>query len=169
VSALRCHGCGTPLVRRSSYGRAPKWCSSRCRKRTLYGGTCKECGAGTVGDSGPGSAPDLCGHCSASATGRANKRWTRDALLAKLREWAAIYGEPPAVPDWDPWNARFQKHDDARAARFEEGGWPHASTVIYEFGTWNAALVAAGFAPRMAHGGAGNERRKRSVRRRAAA
>jgi hypothetical protein len=41
--------------------------------------------------------------------------------------------------------------------------------VIGEFGSWNAAIAAAGFEPRAAHGGGGNQLRRRKVRERTAA
>lgn len=164
-----CQGCGTTLP--PSKGPVPrKWCSDRCRKQTLYGGTCVDCGATTNGSDGRKPEP-RCGTCSARRVGHANKVWTRDGILAAIRAWADEYGEPPAQTDWNPHHARRILHDDARARRFEDanGRWPTFKTPIREFGSWNAAIVAAGFAPRPCHGGGENARRQRSVRERQAA
>jgi hypothetical protein len=89
-------------------------------------------------------------------------------VTAKFREWAELYGGPPAGPDWDPWRAR-NLHDEARARRFEVGDWPCTSSVYEVFGSWGAAMIAAGFEPRAPHGGAGNQFRMRSMRERTAA
>lgn len=56
-----CAGCGT-AIEQLKRGRR-KWCSHRCRKRTLYGGTCKLCGAVTNGYDGPGTAAEVCRDC----------------------------------------------------------------------------------------------------------
>jgi hypothetical protein len=61
-------------------------------------------------------------------------------------------------------------HDLERAARFDsDTHWPWFSMVVRVFGSWNAAIEAAGFAPRAAHGGGGNQSRRRSVRAKAKA
>ena|ERR1700684_1969033 len=49
-----CAGCGERISPLS------KWCSERCRRTTLYGGTCEVCGARTHGNDGPARAPDRC-------------------------------------------------------------------------------------------------------------
>jgi hypothetical protein len=88
-----------------------------------------------------------------------------------MQEWAAEYGEPPAVTDWNTYTAEHAMDDSARADRFRQAGgrWPRHTTVFMEWGSWNAAIVAAGFQPRPAHGGGGNELRRRSMRAKAAA
>jgi hypothetical protein len=95
---------------------------------------------------------------------RKRKVWTREAIIRVMQEWNAVYGEPPAAADWNPWQAR-QYHDEARAVRFETESprWPSFRVVVDEFGNWNAAIIAAGFEPRAGHGGAGNEFRRRRV------
>lgn len=93
------------------------------------------------------------------------KVWTRRAIVDAIHAWAVEYGEPPAGPDWSPTAARA-KNDLPRAERFEaaSGRWPWQNTVVREFGTWNAAVSEAGFTPRAAHGGGGNEVRRREAR-----
>lgn len=81
-----------------------------------------------------------------------------------IQEWAELYGEPPAIPDWNAWQARHELGDEARAVRHEGSGWPSHTTVYYHFGSWGAALEAAGFDARPAHGGGGNQLRRRSMR-----
>lgn len=72
-------------------------------------------------------------------------------MVEKIQAWAAIHGEPPRVGDWNPYLAR-KRDDEPRAQRWEAGDWPWFSNVIYLFGSWNAGLCAAGFAPRPADG-----------------
>jgi hypothetical protein len=86
-------------------------------------------------------------------------------IVAAMQVWAEEYGEPPAVPDWAAALAR-DLGDEERARRYEAmtDVWPSHSTVFREFGSWNAAVEAAGFTPRPAHGGGGNELRSRRRR-----
>lgn len=69
-----CAGCGTAIEQPRR-----KWCSDRCRKRTLYGGTCKLCGAVTNGYDGPGTAADICIDCHEARNAERNaeiiERW----------------------------------------------------------------------------------------------
>ena len=131
------------------------WCSDRCRK-TQYSRPCVDCGTLLNGSDGRGpNASQRCPTCAirhAKETGL-RKVWTRDRLLAAIQAWAECYGGPPAICDWDPTRARENLHDTAREARYFAGDWPHAHTVIREFGSWSAGLEAAGFTARAAHGG----------------
>lgn len=97
--------------------------------------------------------------------------WTPEAILSAIWEWSEIHGEPPAMADWNPRNARHAYHDEERARRFEDEQprWPWFTIVVRAFGSWNAAIEAAGFAGRAAHGGDGNGARHRSMRAKAAA
>jgi hypothetical protein len=58
--------------------------------------------------------------------------------------------------------------DEERAQRYEReheaGTCPCFQTVVEQFGSWNAGLEAAGLQSRPAHGGGGNELRRRSAR-----
>jgi len=165
VRLFRCAGCGASFERVQRRGRAPKWCSDRCRKRTLYSIPCVDCGASLNGSDGRGpNAPIRCVVCSARHNGAERKVWTREALVDAIRRWAALHDEPPAFPDWAPARARAN-NDDERAIRWEnDDRWPYATTVVAEFGTWNAGIEAAGFNSRFAGGGDGNQYRRRSVR-----
>jgi hypothetical protein len=130
-------------------------------------GQCVDCGTATHGSRGRINAPERCPTCAYDEA----KVWTREAIVLAMQEWAAEYGEPPAGPDWNPYHARYILHDEKRAVRSETSpvSWPRHSTVYREFSSWNAALKAAGFQPRAPYGNAANQRRRRSMRAKAAA
>jgi hypothetical protein len=73
-------------------------------------------------------------------------RFSREEIVAKVRSWTAHHGTPPTTRDWEPSRARAAKQD-WRARRFESGDWPSAPMVRRQFGTFNAAIEAAGFEP----------------------
>jgi hypothetical protein len=147
--------------------------SKQHARRERYRGSCLGCGAKTDGSGGRAKAPRYCLDCYPSSPEAAeiNARkmvWTRDLIVARIREWASIHGEPPAMGDWNSWLAQVQYHDHDRADRFDsDTHWPWAERVVARFGTWNAAIEAAGFTPRPNHGGGGNQHRRRSVRTKA--
>lgn len=76
-----CPGCGADLT--GTHGKR-KWCSERCRKQTVYSGTCQHCGTPTNGYGGFGSASDTCKRCFNERNKDRNER------LAEM--WEA--GEP---------------------------------------------------------------------------
>jgi hypothetical protein len=159
-----CRGCGEPIEQPPS-GRRRQWCSENCRRRHVYSGTCVDCGAQT--SRGRGSSPnERCRPCGAKKNGADAKVWTREAIVAAIREWVVEFGEPPATYDWNPYGARHTMHDEARARRFEDaaGRWPSVTAAFDRFGSWQAAIAAAGYEPRPAHGGGGNVARRRSQR-----
>ena len=69
-----CAGCGTPITQWRR-----KWCSDRCRKRTLYSGTCEICGGPTNGSNGRDAASDVCRECHEQRNAERNaeivERW----------------------------------------------------------------------------------------------
>lgn len=131
----------------------------------MYGGECVDCGAPTNGSDGRGPhASKRCRECGARRSGETRTVWTREKIIAAILEWVALYGEPPAIPDWHPYAAEHQLSDAKRAARFRGGDWPSAESVIREFGSWNAGIAAAGFTPRARHGGDGNQLRRRTAK-----
>jgi len=67
-----------------------------------------------------------------SRDGQSAVRWPTHAVIARLRAWAEEHGRPPTLEEW------------RRASERN----PSAATVRRLFGTWNAALVAAGFEAR---------------------
>lgn len=139
---------------------------ARARKQR-YQGVCVDCGGPTSGGDGRAKAPERCQECRTEYQhteeySLSKQLWPREVLLARIREWAQLYGEPPAIPDWSPTSARIIG-DEARARRFElaDGHWPWFTLVVRRFGSWNAALTEAGFEPRVPHGGNGNMGRRR--------
>lgn len=85
---------------------------------------------------------------------RLNKTWTRETLIGELRRWAAEYGAPPAAADWNRALARRQGREDV-AQRHAAGDWPSYSTIVNYFGSWSAAITAAGYQPRPVGGRVG--------------
>jgi hypothetical protein len=72
---------------------------------------------------------------------------TDDDILDAVRRWTSRYGEPPAITDWSPARAR-RAGQEWRAERYHAGDWPSVSTVVRRFGTFTAAVRAAGLEPR---------------------
>jgi hypothetical protein len=70
-----------------------------------------------------------------------------DDLLEAIRRWTDRYGEPPAIADWSPARAR-RAGQQWRVERYHAGDWPSGSTVLRRFGTFTAAIEAAGLQPR---------------------
>jgi hypothetical protein len=138
--------------------------SNEAKKRRV--GSCVDCGAQTRyhGRDGKGVS-ERCHACAAVLRGKEMTKWTEEKVIAAIHDWNRTYGEPPAGPDWNPHSARNNLHDEERAARFEagDGRWPWFTIVIARFGTWNAAIEAAGFEPRVSGGGGGNACRRRNV------
>jgi hypothetical protein len=63
------------------------------------------------------------------------RAWTREAIVAALQGWAAAHGRAPHEPEW-------------RRSALEH---PPAGTVKRAFGSWSAAVRAAGLQPAL-HG-----------------
>lgn len=72
-----------------------------------------------------------------------NGFWTRERIVEAVILWNDRYGAPPTAFDWNAAWAR--KHNDSRALDFL---WPWIGTVQNKFGSWNAAIAAAGFSTR---------------------
>src|SRR5215210_339120 len=81
------------------------------------------------------------------ADGRRARRWTRDTIIEKLREWNDRYGEPPCSADWNPSLARWRAQE-WREARYRDGVWPSTNAAKRPFGgSFDAAVRAAGLEP----------------------
>ena len=93
-------------------------------------------------------APELLAPLGRAEPRVARGYWTREAIIDAIHDWTDTYGEPPRATDWRPATA-LRNGQPERAARFSEGLWPHASTVLKRFGRWNDAIYAAGYEPRM--------------------
>lgn len=70
-------------------------------------------------------------------------RWTREAIVYAIELW---HRKHLRIPTTDEWDAAGPDH-------------PSRVTVIRRFGSWNAAMAAAGFRPRRP-----GERRRASLR-----
>ena len=98
--------------------------SPRTVRAYLGAGRCVECGTYVV------TAVERCPLCAARRA-RPPAR-TRDEVLAAIRAWTRETGRPPVQTDWP----------SANGAR-----WPSYMTVTTHFGTWRAAVEAAGLRP----------------------
>jgi hypothetical protein len=86
-------------------------------------------------------------HEAATRPRRRRAKLTADEILAAIRRWDELHGEPPSMADWDPYRAR--KIGQAwRIARYDDGSWPSIKSVRNHFGKLSAAVAAAGLVPR---------------------
>jgi len=72
------------------------------------------------------------------ARGRRRARPPGGELIALIRAWALETGAPPRVTDWTGENEKWDR---------EYPRWPSRLVVTERFGSWPAALAAAGCAP----------------------
>ena len=72
--------------------------------------------------------------------------WTPGADPAALRAWADELGRAPRSYDWSPATARAGGFPLAGAEKWEREHprWPHHALVCARYGSWRAALEAAG-------------------------
>lgn len=87
---------------------------------------------------------------AARNTGRSGT-WTPERLIAALHEAERTLGRKPSQIDFDPSHARRLGHTErAELAErlIDSGEWPAHHTFRDHFGSWNGALVAAGYKPR---------------------
>src|SRR5215207_7196981 len=84
------------------------------------------------------------------AGGRRVRRWSRETIIEKIREWNDRYGEPPCSADWNPSLARWRAQE-WRIERYREGSWPSTNAAKRPFGgSLSAAVRAAGLQPHRA-------------------
>ena len=82
-----------------------------------------------------------------TAGGRQVRRWTRETIIEKIRDWNDRYGEPPCSADWNPSLARWRAQE-WRVDRYYAGVWPSTNAVKRPFGgSFDAAVRAAGLEP----------------------
>jgi Homing endonuclease associated repeat/Homeodomain-like domain len=91
------------------------------------GGDCSECGAPIDGGSPGVRRTDKCARCFPAACAL----WSRERIVERIKEWNRVHGEPPTALDW----------------LLQVEGFPACKTVQEYFGSWNAAITAAGFTP----------------------
>ncbi len=74
-------------------------------------------------------------------------RWSDEAILRALRDWATEMGAAPRRQDWS--GERPQQASRAQRKWMREHPyWPSSSCVAAHFGSWNKALHAAGLPTR---------------------
>lgn len=138
-----CDGCGEPLPANLAPGPARRWCSERCRKTTLYSGTCVICGDPTNASQGRAQTDCLCRRCYVTTT----RAHTRSRLLLEAERWRALTSRWPLANDWN----RYANRGEHRALleRYHEltGPWPHPATVGQSFGSWAQFHGALGHEP----------------------
>ena len=106
--------------------------------KARYVGVCRGCGAYTQPRNGKDDAYRYCKRCHPGAIER---RWTRELVLAAMREWRHRHGRLPSSYDWSRTHAR--RRGGEALARLAHGDWPAASSVTALFGGWHAARTAA--------------------------
>jgi hypothetical protein len=75
------------------------------------------------------------------------RSFSKSEILEAIHRWQSQYDECPKMIDWEP--ARARRMGQAwRAERFESDHWPSAKIVCGQFGSFNAAITAAGLTPR---------------------
>jgi hypothetical protein len=100
----------------------------------LDASACPECGGPVIS-----VRAKLCAGC---ATQRAVLPvWSRDEIVEALLEWAEQEGCSPTSEEWYP------REDSSRRWAREYPGWPSSLQVVWQFGSWSAALEAAGLDP----------------------
>jgi hypothetical protein len=78
--------------------RDPTGAKEDVRKRSHHG-TCIDCGGKTF-NGGARARPIRCKSCAATHDREELLIWTRGKIVACIREWAELYGEPPRATDW---------------------------------------------------------------------
>jgi hypothetical protein len=92
----------------------------------------------------PQTGADRCLRCG----GLARQFWTKEAVIDAIKDYADLYGRPPGAMDWLPGMARQHGRPDIAERFYADGCWPSMNTVRQRFGSWNAGIAAAGFAPK---------------------
>lgn len=126
-------------------------------RKARYRKPCRRCGKLT-NPGGPQATTGLCRPCAEHEAHETSVAW----LVAEIRHWNDLYGRPPSASDWnlgmmrrrnlrydrgEKVGGRFSDERIAEAERRhrEDGPWPTDKAVNNTFGTWNAAIEAAGF------------------------
>jgi len=134
----------------------PDGAEATVRKGRAYG-TCEGCGKPTSYT--VGGPTRLCRSCTAAS----KKKWTHEAIVAAIQRYAMVSGKQPTATCWNTAASGFNAE---RARLFREGDYPVTNTVRNIFGSWNAAIEAAGFEPVPARGyrGLSDQAYERTIR-----
>lgn len=137
---------GAPISTVGQWLDDPDGARSRARKRR-YDLTCRIC-RGRVNGTSPGKMRDrehpVCATCAPAYYAK----WNRETVAAAIQRFAERYGEPPSAWDFNVSLARATGHPEVAERFYRDGDYPHYSSIQYVFGSWNAAIAAAGFEPR---------------------
>jgi hypothetical protein len=77
---------------------------------------------------------------------RKGYRWGKEEILERIHEWTEVFGEPPTSSKWGPGHLRNKGQEDD-LVNFLSGHYPTTRTVARFFGSFPAAIQAAGYAP----------------------
>jgi hypothetical protein len=92
--------------------------------------------------------PSMNSHAVSAYERRARKvppgTWNAQRVIAALQDWVKEFGQPPRTHEWK--SPRERHHGLGRARRWARAypRWPSATTVAHYFGSWEAAIEAAG-------------------------
>jgi predicted transcriptional regulator len=135
-------------------------------RRLIYGGTCKRCGALTDGSQGNKASPEICKDCAALEL-HEQREWTKERIIAAFITFRERVGRAPTTVDIHVLSGApsiERRLSDARVAEIKalprDLRLPHYDLVRREFGSWPAALEAAGLPPNPT-GGAGHRVKER--------
>lgn len=79
-----------------------------------------------------------------ASDGGYSKHWTRARMISAIKSWNARHGEPPRVNEWLRPSRKQYFAGTPKVIR----SYPTVPAVMTEFGSWNAAMAAAGLEPR---------------------
>jgi hypothetical protein len=71
-------------------------------------------------------------------------RWTRERIISAMQEYHRLHGTTPSCTAWNPSLARWRNSPELADKFYSDGCWPSVQTVQIRFGSWNAAVDAAG-------------------------
>lgn len=111
-------------------------------RKDRHKGSCVDCGAPTAYKTGGGTA-ERCRSCAPAAA----VIWTEESVVAAIQRFASRYGRQPSAVDFNPPLALHTGYPEKAEAFRRDGDYPGVSSVQGVFGTWNAAMAAAGFDP----------------------
>jgi len=103
-------------------------------------GICSECGGQTSYNGHDKAVSDTCANCVRDQQ-RANRRWTRENVIAAIQLFHARNGRPPSAKDWNRPD-RGTDYPSLGAVIRRSYGWRNAP-----FGSWSEAIRAAGYEP----------------------
>jgi hypothetical protein len=104
-------------------------------RRYIHVHACERCGEPVLA-----ARSALCRRCSSAGRSRWGRPFTDQEIITAIRAWHRLERRPPTRTDWQPTDKRGHPRWERECPR-----WPPASHVIRRFGSWNAALQAAGF------------------------